>query len=68
MMKKAVHTSGTVYAGRQIVYKDYVKPAYEDHDHKNMRLKRPMSPHVLDYAPTLPSMTSIAERITGKFT
>lgn len=37
-----------------------------DHDHKNMALKRPMSPHLDIYGPTLPAMTSIAQRATGK--
>ncbi|KAI8421522.1 hypothetical protein MSG28_009562 [Choristoneura fumiferana] len=65
MMNKAIHTGQINHAARQIVYKEYVKPAYEDHDHKNMRLKRPMSPHLFDYAPTLPAMTSIGQRISG---
>ncbi|KPJ06594.1 hypothetical protein RR48_14333 [Papilio machaon] len=30
-----------------------------------MDLNRPMSPHLTIYAPTLPAMTSIAQRITG---
>ncbi|XP_021195507.3 succinate dehydrogenase cytochrome b560 subunit, mitochondrial [Helicoverpa armigera] len=49
----------------EIKYKPYVPPAFQDHDHKNMKLKRPMSPHVTMYAPTLPAMTSIAQRATG---
>lgn len=51
--------------GHQITYKPYVAPCYKDHDHKNMGLKRPMSPHLTVYGPTVPSMTSIAQRITG---
>ncbi|XP_049886100.1 succinate dehydrogenase cytochrome b560 subunit, mitochondrial-like [Pectinophora gossypiella] len=35
------------------------------HDAKNMKLKRPMSPHLTVYGPTLPAMTSILQRITG---
>ncbi|XP_021208214.1 succinate dehydrogenase cytochrome b560 subunit, mitochondrial isoform X2 [Bombyx mori] len=49
----------------QITYKAYVPPCYQDHDHKNMTLKRPMSPHLTVYAPTLVAMTSIGQRITG---
>ncbi|XP_054273470.1 succinate dehydrogenase cytochrome b560 subunit, mitochondrial-like [Macrosteles quadrilineatus] len=40
-------------------------PVTESHDQKNMRLKRPMSPHLLIYKPQLTSMLSITHRITG---
>nr|XP_053624875.1 succinate dehydrogenase cytochrome b560 subunit, mitochondrial-like [Plodia interpunctella] len=49
----------------QIVYKAYKPPPYRPHDYKNMHLKRPMSPHLFIYAPTLPAMTSIGQRATG---
>ncbi|XP_030040308.2 succinate dehydrogenase cytochrome b560 subunit, mitochondrial [Manduca sexta] len=49
----------------QLSFKPYVPPCYTDHDQKNMTLKRPMSPHLTIYAPTLPAMTSILQRITG---
>ncbi|KAL4717747.1 hypothetical protein ACJJTC_000896 [Scirpophaga incertulas] len=49
----------------KLTYKPYVPQCYKDHDHKNMGLKRPMSPHLTAYAPTLPSVTSIFQRITG---
>ncbi|KAJ8977597.1 hypothetical protein NQ317_018365 [Molorchus minor] len=47
-----------------------VKPATkcakdESHDERNMRLKRPQSPHLTIYAPQLTSMLSITHRITG---
>ncbi|XP_013136552.1 PREDICTED: succinate dehydrogenase cytochrome b560 subunit, mitochondrial-like [Papilio polytes] len=48
-----------------ITYKPYTPPQYKPHDKKNMDLNRPMSPHLTIYAPTLPAMTSIAQRITG---
>lgn len=51
--------------GHQIKYMPYVPLCDQDHDHKNMSLKRPMSPHLTVYAPTLPAMTSIAQRATG---
>ncbi|XP_026331912.1 succinate dehydrogenase cytochrome b560 subunit, mitochondrial-like [Hyposmocoma kahamanoa] len=58
---------GTTQGGskHKIIYKPYTKPCYMDHDHKNMTLKRPMSPHLTIYGPTLPAMTSITQRITG---
>ncbi|KAL0902765.1 hypothetical protein ABMA27_000570 [Loxostege sticticalis] len=49
----------------QITYKPYIAPVYKDHDAKNMGMKRPMSPHLTIYAPTVPAMTSISQRITG---
>ncbi|CAH0578304.1 unnamed protein product [Chrysodeixis includens] len=52
-------------SGHQIKYLPYVPPCEQDHDHKNMNLRRPMSPHLTVYAPTLPAMTSIAQRATG---
>lgn len=52
--------------GNSVKYVPYVSHYDPDHDHKNMKLKRPMSPHVTHYAPTLPAMTSIAQRATGK--
>ncbi|KPI92016.1 Succinate dehydrogenase cytochrome b560 subunit, mitochondrial [Papilio xuthus] len=48
-----------------VTYKPYTPPQYKPHDKKNMDLNRPMSPHLTIYAPTLPAMTSIAQRITG---
>ncbi|CAK1588037.1 unnamed protein product [Parnassius mnemosyne] len=48
-----------------ISYKPYVAPPDKPHDLKNMELKRPMSPHLTIYAPTLTAMTSIVQRITG---
>ncbi|KAJ8737293.1 hypothetical protein PYW07_000564 [Mythimna separata] len=51
--------------GNSVKYVPYVSSHDPDHDHKNMTLKRPMSPHVTHYAPTLPAMTSIAQRATG---
>ncbi|XP_059059918.1 succinate dehydrogenase cytochrome b560 subunit, mitochondrial-like [Achroia grisella] len=59
---------GTLRYKHQVTYKPYVKPYYTDHDYKNMSLKRPMSPHLTIYAPTLPAMTSITQRITGAVT
>ncbi|CAB3258903.1 unnamed protein product [Arctia plantaginis] len=59
-------TTSCTHGGKhQIQYKPYVFPPKMDHDHKNMKLKRPMSPHVTIYAPTIPSVTSIMQRITG---
>ena len=52
--------------GNSVKYVPYVFHRDPDHDHKNMVLKRPMSPHMTHYAPTLPAMTSIAQRATGK--
>ncbi|XP_063381770.1 succinate dehydrogenase cytochrome b560 subunit, mitochondrial-like [Cydia fagiglandana] len=63
ILLKAIHTSQV--GCRDYVYKPYQAPPFEDHDHKNMRLNRPMSPHLTIYAPTLPAMTSIAQRATG---
>ncbi|XP_035433145.1 succinate dehydrogenase cytochrome b560 subunit, mitochondrial-like [Spodoptera frugiperda] len=53
------------YTGNQIKFTPYVRPPPMDHDYKNMAVKRPMSPHLTVYAPTVPSMTSIAQRATG---
>ncbi|XP_046669628.1 succinate dehydrogenase cytochrome b556 subunit-like [Homalodisca vitripennis] len=39
--------------------------AAEGHDERNMRLKRPLSPHLLIYKPQLTSMLSITHRMTG---
>lgn len=50
-----------------ISYQPYIPPAIEAHDYKNMRIKRPMSPHLTIYAPNLTAATSIFQRITGKF-
>ncbi|XP_075990587.1 succinate dehydrogenase cytochrome b556 subunit-like [Anticarsia gemmatalis] len=58
-------TSSKKGGGHQITYTDYKKPCYEQHDYKNMKLKRPMSPHLTVYAPNIASMTSIGERISG---
>ncbi|XP_045784441.1 succinate dehydrogenase cytochrome b560 subunit, mitochondrial-like [Maniola jurtina] len=52
-------------AKHQISYKSYEPLVYTCHDAKNMKLNRPMSPHLTVYAPTLPAMTSIVQRITG---
>lgn len=42
------------------------KPAVQEgHDERNMRLNRPLSPHLLIYSPQLTSMTSITHRGTG---
>ncbi|VEN53269.1 unnamed protein product [Callosobruchus maculatus] len=40
-------------------------PKEEGHDERNMRLKRPQSPHLTIYAPQLTSMLSISHRFTG---
>ncbi|KAJ8962380.1 hypothetical protein NQ318_018364 [Aromia moschata] len=40
-------------------------PKEESHDERNMRLKRPQSPHLTIYSPQLTSMLSISHRITG---
>ncbi|CAH0553348.1 unnamed protein product [Brassicogethes aeneus] len=40
-------------------------PVKEGHDERNMRLKRPQSPHLTIYAPQLTSMLSISHRATG---
>lgn len=37
----------------------------ESHDERNMRLKRPMSPHLTIYQPQLTSMLSLTHRTTG---
>ncbi|EFN82680.1 Succinate dehydrogenase cytochrome b560 subunit, mitochondrial [Harpegnathos saltator] len=37
----------------------------ETHDERNMRLKRPMSPHLTIYEFPLPAMLSITHRTTG---
>ncbi|XP_058793386.1 succinate dehydrogenase cytochrome b560 subunit, mitochondrial-like [Phymastichus coffea] len=37
----------------------------ESHDEKNMRLKRPMSPHLTIYQVQLTSMLSVSHRATG---
>ncbi|XP_061714050.1 succinate dehydrogenase cytochrome b560 subunit, mitochondrial-like [Cydia pomonella] len=63
ILLKAIHTSQV--GCRDYIYKPYQAPCREDHDHKNMRLNRPMSPHLTIYGPTLPAMTSISQRITG---
>ncbi|XP_011699743.1 PREDICTED: succinate dehydrogenase cytochrome b560 subunit, mitochondrial-like [Wasmannia auropunctata] len=39
--------------------------AYESHDEKNMRLKRPMSPHLTIYQVQLTTVLSITHRTTG---
>ncbi|XP_034839240.1 succinate dehydrogenase cytochrome b560 subunit, mitochondrial-like [Maniola hyperantus] len=52
-------------AKHQISYKTYEPLVYTCHDAKNMKLNRPMSPHLTIYAPTLPAMTSIVQRVTG---
>ncbi|XP_050360671.1 succinate dehydrogenase cytochrome b560 subunit, mitochondrial-like [Nymphalis io] len=56
--------SGTSNSHR-IMFQPYVPPPKKSHDDKNMSLNRPMSPHLTIYAPTLPAMTSIVQRITG---
>ena len=43
----------------------YKPPLQEGHDERNMRLNRPLSPHLLIYAPQLTSMLSITHRMTG---
>ncbi|KAI5644828.1 succinate dehydrogenase/Fumarate reductase transmembrane subunit domain-containing protein [Phthorimaea operculella] len=48
-----------------VKYVPFIKKTYKDHDHKNMTLGRPLSPHLTIQGPTLPAMTSILERITG---
>ncbi|KAL0275538.1 UNVERIFIED_CONTAM: hypothetical protein PYX00_003358 [Menopon gallinae] len=45
--------------------KQYVPPAVEGHDQKNMRLGRPQSPHMTIYKFQLPAILSISHRITG---
>ncbi|CAH2217677.1 jg23959, partial [Pararge aegeria aegeria] len=55
-------------AKHQIEYKSYQPLVYTCHDAKNMKLNRPMSPHLTIYAPTLPAMTSIVQRATGSET
>jgi len=37
----------------------------ESHDERNMRLKRPLSPHLTIYKPQVTSMLSITHRMTG---
>lgn len=37
----------------------------ESHDEKNMRLKRPLSPHLTIYQVQLTSMLSVSHRATG---
>lgn len=39
--------------------------ACESHDEKNMRLKRPMSPHLTIYEVQLTALLSITHRTTG---
>ncbi|VVC86288.1 unnamed protein product [Leptidea sinapis] len=58
-------TSGDGKSKHQVVFSPYQEPVVKPHDIKNMELKRPMSPHLTIYAPTMPAMTSILERITG---
>ncbi|XP_019865398.1 succinate dehydrogenase cytochrome b560 subunit, mitochondrial-like [Aethina tumida] len=41
------------------------QPKMETHDEKNMRLNRPLSPHLTIYSPQLTSMLSISHRATG---
>ncbi|OWR54272.1 putative succinate dehydrogenase [Danaus plexippus plexippus] len=52
-------------AKHKITYQPYTAPPPTCHDFKNMSLNRPMSPHLTIFAPTLPAMTSIVQRITG---
>ncbi|XP_014211289.1 succinate dehydrogenase cytochrome b560 subunit, mitochondrial [Copidosoma floridanum] len=40
-------------------------PVCESHDEKNMRLKRPLSPHLTIYQVQLTSMLSVSHRATG---
>lgn len=54
-------------AKHKITYQPYTAPPPTCHDFKNMSLNRPMSPHLTIFAPTLPAMTSIVQRITGFF-
>ncbi|XP_011553837.3 succinate dehydrogenase cytochrome b560 subunit, mitochondrial [Plutella xylostella] len=60
-----VAAGGGFKSRHDIKYQPYEAPCPEDHDAKNMRLKRPMSPHLTIYGPTLTAMTSIAQRISG---
>ncbi|CAK1553976.1 unnamed protein product [Leptosia nina] len=63
--KGAASGSSGPKSKHQITYQPYRMPEFKPHDKKNMDLNRPMSPHLLIYAPTEPAMTSIVERITG---
>ncbi|CAG9858769.1 unnamed protein product [Phyllotreta striolata] len=40
-------------------------PAEEGHDERNMKLKRPQSPHLTIYKPQLTAILSISHRATG---
>ncbi|XP_064076511.1 succinate dehydrogenase cytochrome b560 subunit, mitochondrial-like [Vanessa tameamea] len=62
---KCCNKSSGASGNNTIVFQSYVPPPIKSHDDKNMCLNRPMSPHLTIYAPTLPAMTSIVQRITG---
>ncbi|KAK9879361.1 hypothetical protein WA026_004210 [Henosepilachna vigintioctopunctata] len=58
---------GMLQAVRPVTYTvQQAKPAIKsDHDEKNMKLNRPMSPHLTIYAPEIQSFLSISHRISG---
>ena len=53
-------------AAPKIVFKKFEEPKLEDHDDRNARLKRPMSPHLTIYQPQLTTILSITHRTAGK--
>ncbi|XP_041979734.1 succinate dehydrogenase cytochrome b560 subunit, mitochondrial-like [Aricia agestis] len=49
----------------KIVLKKYEEPAPEHHDDRNIRLARPLSPHLTIYKFQLPAVLSITHRASG---
>lgn len=63
ILLRGLYTSPRCLATMKVM--PYKPPAKEGHDERNMRLNRPLSPHLLIYSPQLTSMLSITHRMTG---
>ena len=63
VMLRGLYSSPKCLATMKVV--PYKAPLQEGHDERNMRLNRPLSPHLLIYSPQLTSMLSISHRATG---
>lgn len=62
-------TNGLVSFARPVTLKvtQVEPPKVESHDERNMRMRRPQSPHLTIYAPQLTSMLSISHRFSGLY-
>lgn len=60
---RGLYTAPRQLASMKVI--PYKPPVKEGHDERNMRLNRPLSPHLLIYSPQLTTMLSITHRATG---